>query len=595
MHGYESERGAALIAGMMLTTMLVAVLAAYFTVTQVELRSTKAAMDQSQGFYAAEAGLNVRAEQIRQEFLGYNRPAGSSPPASPGQLPCSGPDDGSGDFECMSYDFSERDVQTFVDEDPANPTAMVIPPGEEYQNLNAQEYGYELRSISVNRQRPEAILGMHVNSRLVPLFQFAAFYDKDLEILPNPPMTLAGPVHTNGDLYVEAGASLTINGQVTVAGEMYNGKKATNNCLPGTVAVFDPAAAALLPDCGPGRFEITDTAAWNGMIRLGVDAVTVPPPEALDPTPGQIYWDKADVRIMLALDVDGTPLGIEVRNPDNTVNAAMTAFLVDDHCGAGETAAGSTSGAFYNRRENASIEMLEIDAEALLDCMHLDADLIGGKTLDDASEGGLVWYLGVDGPASGLVNNYGVRLKHGAKLASEILDAPEIRGLTVVTNQAVYVQGDFNSDAAWKPAAFLGDSLNVLSNAWNDDNDQLPLGNRAAANTAVYAAFLAGTDTTGGVGGEDVQDLGVYNGGLENYPRFHEHWGGKTLTYRGSFVSLDRPRHADGVWIIHAPYYEPPNRDWGFETRFSDAANLPPLSPRFVYMRQDLFVREYEL
>ena len=31
------------------------------------------------------------------------------------------------------------------------------------------------------------------------------------------------------------------------------------------------------------------------------------------------------------------------------------------------------------------------------------------------------------------------------------------------------------------------------------------------------------------------------------------------------------------------------------DTDFNDAANLPPLSPRFVYLRQTLFQREFEL
>lgn len=595
MRTKRNEGGFALLFGLMLSAMLAAVLAAYFAMTNVELRTTKASIDQSQGFYAAEAGLNVRAESIRQEFLGYNRPAGSPPPEVPGELPCSGADLGSGDFRCMSLPFRDRDVRTSVGEDPSNPTAILIPPGEAFQNLNAQEYGYDIRSVAVNAKSfPEAILAMHVQSRLVPLFQFAAFYNKDLEILPGPDMTLAGPVHTNGDLYLGANSSLTVQGQVTTAGSLYHGRKNADNCMPGGVSVYDPGAPAPIPACGPGRVEVLDpqTVPWNGMIRLDVDVVTVPPPEALDPTPGAIYWDKADVRVMLALDAAGDPLGVQVRNPDGSINAAMTAYVGSD-CGAGLSAVRSTADSFYNFREGTFIDMLEIDAQKLLDCMQLDPALIGGKALNDSTEGGLVWYLGVDGPASDAVNNYGVRVKNGAKLASTLAGAPPIQGLTVVTNQAVYVEGSYNSDAAWKPAAFLADSLNVLSNNWDDtkstDSD---MNQRIGTGTAIYAAFLAGTDSTGATEGPGGQDLDNYNGGLENYPRFHEKWTGNTLTYRGSFVSLNLPLHVDGTWTAQS--YSPPNRDWGYETRFNDAANLPPLSPRFVYLRQDLFVRDFE-
>ena len=122
--------------------------------------------------------------------------------------------------------------------------------------------------------------------------------------------------------------------------------------------------------------------------------------------------------------------------------------------------------------------------------------------------------------------------------------------------------------------------MNVLSTAWNDANSAGDLSSRLADPTTVNAAFLAGTDSTGGPGGEGPggQDAGDYNGGLENYPRFHEDWSGETLTYRGSFVSLNQPRHVDGHWSSQS--YSPPIRDWGYDTDFNDAAKLPPLNTR---------------
>ena len=68
----------------------------------------------------------------------------------------------------------------------------------------------------------------------------------------------------------------------------------------------------------------------------------------------------------------------------------------------------------------------------------------------------------------------------------------------------------------------------------------------------------------------------------------------RTLSYLGSFVSLGVPRHVIGAWSTSG-VYKPPARDWGYDTRFNDAADLPPLSPRFVYLKQDLFVRDYDL
>jgi hypothetical protein len=37
----------------------------------------------------------------------------------------------------------------------------------------------------------------------------------------------------------------------------------------------------------------------------------------------------------------------------------------------------------------------------------------------------------------------------------------------------------------------------------------------------------------------------------------------------------------------------PPTRNWGFEPAFNDAVNLPPLTPRFVYIRQAVFADDF--
>jgi len=42
-------------------------------------------------------------------------------------------------------------------------------------------------------------------------------------------------------------------------------------------------------------------------------------------------------------------------------------------------------------------------------------------------------------------------------------------------------------------------------------------------------------------------------------------------------VSLHFAVQADGAW--NGGYYSPPARDWEFDTRFEDPANLPPGTP----------------
>jgi hypothetical protein len=51
-----------------------------------------------------------------------------------------------------------------------------------------------------NNSSTNIVLEMDFKSRVIPLFQFAAFYEDDLEMDSQMPMIVGGPAHTNGDL-----------------------------------------------------------------------------------------------------------------------------------------------------------------------------------------------------------------------------------------------------------------------------------------------------------------------------------------------------------------------------------------------------------
>jgi hypothetical protein len=240
---------------------------------------------------------------------------------------------------------------------------------------------------------------------------------------------------------------------------------------------------------------------------------------------------------------------------------------------------------------------------ALLDCIH-NNNLFGTgvgpynasqKKLSDDTEGGIVFHTSIFGPNSAAAaNSYGVRVRNATQLQSTVGGAPVVKGISIISDQAMYLQGNFNLTAKI-PAAVMVDSLNILSANWsNDASSTASLGSRTPTATTINSAFVSGTDTTGGNEGAGGFN-GAYNGGLENYPRFHENWNGNvTLTYRGSFVSLGRPRRVNGAWQFGAPDYTAPIRNWNYDTAFNDAAYLPPITPRFVYLRQELFVRDFE-
>lgn len=582
-HPSRADGGYALVTVLMLLALLGTLLLSYYTLTRIEQSTTKSTMDSFVGFYAAEAGLNVRANIVRQKFVGYSTPSGTSPDPNG---PCEGSNVGSGDYVCKAFQFKDRTVHTYIEE--AHSLAPItVPRGEDFLNLHGFENHYIVYSRAMSPAGfPEAMLEMHFKSRTLPLFQFAAFYNKDLEILPSADWLLDGPVHSNGDLYLGSTNTLDITRQVTAAGSLYRGRKDADTCLTGPVRVNDPGSLTEIPTCSTGRQSITqdDVESWNQMIDTEASIQSVPAREALEPAAGQPYWGRADLRIVL--DLSGSP-AISVKNADGTTNAGDTALLSGCGCAA-------YSATMHNHREGGLVSMLDVDVQGLLNCMH-GTSL--GAALDDTTDGGLVLYLGVDGPSASGVNRYGVRVRNGAELASTNAGAPSVVGLTVASEQAVYIEGDYNATNQI-PASFLGDTINVLSNGWNDANSALTLAStlRTATTTTVQAAFLGGTDVTGGTEGSAGQDAGGYSGGLENFIRLHEDWSGVTLNYLGSFVSLYPPRHASGAWAYGDPYYTDPVRNWAFDyDLFEEPLLVPPLTPVFVYLQQELFVRHFEL
>ncbi len=77
---------------------------------------------------------------------------------------------------------------------------------------------------------------------LIPVFQFGVFSESDLSFFPGPAMDFAGPVHTNGDLYLAGDASVTFHSQLSAWGnvvraDLANGNGTEANGYTGTIYI----------------------------------------------------------------------------------------------------------------------------------------------------------------------------------------------------------------------------------------------------------------------------------------------------------------------------------------------------------------------
>ncbi len=177
--------------------------------------------------------------------------------------------------------------------------------------------------------------------------------------------------------------------------------------------------------------------------------------------------------------------------------------------------------------------------------------------------------------------------RHALKLVNGSLGNLPTPGFTVGSENPVYVQGDYNANAGFgdphAAAAIIADSVTFLSNNWGDwrsvrfPNDPSL---RAATPTWYRVAVAAGKNMNWpNPGWSSDHDDGL-DGGTHNFVRYLEDWGGQTLYYRGSLVSLHYSQYGVGTYKCCTSVYSAPSRDYAFDPDFLDPTKLPPGTPR---------------
>ena len=411
--------------------------------------------------------------------------------------------------------------------------------------------------------------------QLIPIFQFGVFYQEDLEILPGANLTFAGPVHTNGSLYVgndSAGTSTSFDSSITAYGDIIHGRKDGGSIASGAVNIKDNngtyqpmLSGGSWLDSNASDWSTESQSRWTTNVKSGVHgvkALTLPIPAASNPhalierrlagDSAQVQTQKMDYKAHLRV-IDGVV----------TNQAGSTVEL--RYCSGGATYSGSCPGGqsvvnpissttFKNFRENKTAYSTDIDIAKLNSSPAF-------QTLVSANNGVVLYFSDRRNTGSSTKQD-SVRLVNGSTLPT--------KGLTVASENPMYVKGDYNT-VSKKPSGLVSDAFNILSNAWSDANStNTNLTGKTASNTTVQSAVITGNlDTT----------TGQYNGGFENIHRLHEKWSSKTLTFKGSVAVLYNSTVATGAWVYGGNYYTAPSRVWSFDTDLSSPSYTIPGLP----------------
>lgn len=181
-----------------------------------------------------------------------------------------------------------------------------------------------------------------------------------------------------------------------------------------------------------------------------------------------------------------------------------------------------------------------------------------------------------------------LKIVDGSTLSIGVCDGVPC-GLSVVSENPVYVQGDYNdptldstfATGTHAASSIMADAVTLLSDNWNDVNSfafPYARASRAGVTTMYRMAIVAGKGIAfKNPGGTNGADYGT-DGGVHNFLRYLETWSG-TLYYHGSIVSFYYDHQATGTYKCCNTVYNPPTRGYKFDSEFLSPSLLPPKTP----------------
>jgi hypothetical protein len=432
---------------------------------------------------------------------------------------------------------------------------------------------------------------------LVPITTYAIFYNGELEFTGCATMLVNGRVHSNADICVGAssGSTLTFNNLVTCVQTLsappraiwnsysqwtpstwattFNGSYTTNYQTI-NIAIQTTNTHSII-DIPPASEQVM---SQQGMVRLYNQAqvVMIITNSPLGGSPEVLFTVQSAYNNNLpgANPTHYTPLTNATEAYLNTNPIVKLPFL-------------TLTNSFVDLRQgNSSQFVTDIDVGQYSSWLLTNSAISNNFT---GSAKPTILYV-ADRRNVGTNKQAVVRLSNGARLPSNTYGSIDL-GFSVATQNPLYIQGDYNTttdgthfstglgattNGYTVPAAVLSDSVTLLSANWSDAKSASF--NTAASAMTFNAAIVTGNVPTTGTGNTQ------FSGGVHNITRLLEDWSSSTLTMNTSIVVLYASQMATNQWQVpynssSSGYYNPPTRNWGFDTTYYSPNHQPPGVP----------------
>ena len=328
------EAGIALLTTILLMLLMSSLLIGFILLITQGQKMSGLNNDYSRAFYASEAGM----EKITAD-LGTLFDKNYAPTAAQLAVISGAPPSLSG-IQYLQYDGTSGYRLDYPGE-PGAPVANIttIKSGTSpYQGMTALATPYTLTVTARTTAGTEVKLQRTTQTVGIPMFQFGVFCDGDCSFFPGPNFNFGGRTHTNGNLFLAAGATLWLSDKVTavkdiVRTNLENGFPTNTGSYPGTVDVTtSPGSASYRalaynegsvtgwpkppavantnwPTISQGYYNsniVSGAKPLNlGIVTLGtntkpVDIIRRPPPADAAIVTQQRYFAQASVHILLS-------------------------------------------------------------------------------------------------------------------------------------------------------------------------------------------------------------------------------------------------------------------------------------------------------
>ena len=411
---------------------------------------------------------------------------------------------------------------------------------------------------------------------LVPLTQYAIFYNGLLEFSTCATMKVNGRVHANGSIYTGTSASLTLNGTVTSSGTIsspawngqgtspkwtdkgtYKGNPQYRTNVPSVALSIGTTNVHSAIDLPPANENPT---SMQGQSRLFNEAQTVL----------LVSNTTVTMKIQASIDyqVPGADPSPNLLTSTNTPSALATnfPFLV-------------TTNIFTDQRENKTVLTTQIDVGKYGQWIKTNSSILAKFPAGSGAYPTILYVA--DNRTTNATQITGVRLTNGI-----VPPANGGLGWSVATPDPLYVLGDYNctnssflgttNTSTSVPSALMSDALTILSGSWKDSQSSGSYTARQASDTTVNAAILTGIVPSTGASSSQ------FSGGVHNLTRLLEDWNSpstRTLTLNTAIMNLFNSTIATHQFVNPGTYYDPPTRNFSYDLNFQDPAKQPPGIP----------------